>query len=247
MPSDWTENWEMLKKDYPIDLTDIIKYCKQFESLMRMKLKNIDVAKENLIKSRGKLFLAINSIYSEFYDKNIFKTEEDLIISKWLKDDLNRVLSQLEQEEKNNLVEEDSGSIKNDRVSLSRITSYYTTLVTVEEGIIYNSLKKAKKEYLLIDENQRSKRIFLYILFLILSNSVGVFGGLAKENKLTKRGTISGFPLSYQTLMSSKGKELLKDAYKEEVGKEGEENLKDVGDLLNEEYFEEDFDDTEND
>lgn len=263
MPKDWTEDWDDLKKNYPIDLTDLIKYCEEFETLMSVNLNNIGMAKQRLIQARGKLFLAMNNLYSMFYDRTIFKKTEDLIIFSWLKDDLNRVLAHLESREKESLIDEDSADREKDRVSLSGITAYYTDLITTEEGILYNSLKKAKKEFFespeeeIIEEKidnktaktiiKKDKRKFLYILFLVVSNSVGIFGGLAKEGKVTKRGIVGSLPTTYQSLMATKGQKFIREAYREDIGKEESSNLDDMGDLLTVETPEEIGDITQED
>ncbi len=238
MPLDWTENWEGLKQDFPIDLSNLIKYCEEFESLVRMDLKNVQLAKEKLIKARGRLCLAINSLYSEFYDREIFKEKEDIIIFYWLKDDLNRVLLNLEKAENSLLIEEDSKDETKDNVNISRVTSFFISLTTIEEGIIFNSLKKAKKEYNLVKDKNKNKRTFLYILFLIISNSVGMFGGLAKEEGKSKRGAIGSFPMSYQSLMGKHGKEIINESYG------GEEDLDSLMKAFEE--GDEDEDDSEN-
>lgn len=242
----WSEEWDDLKENYPMNIMELVEYCQDFETLMTLNLTNTSLAKQRLIKARGKLFLAINELFLMFYDRTIFKKKEDLIIFYWLKDDLNRVLSHLEQKERDSLIEDDSMSKEKDRTSLSSITAYYTDLITIKEGIIFNSLKKAKKEY---DESpseeiikekikektietkiKKGKRSFLYILFLIVSNSVGVFGGIAKEGKLTKRGVIGSVPTTYQSLMGEKGQGFIKDAYEEDKGKSS--NLDDIENLL---------------
>lgn len=246
----WRDEWSKLEKDYPINIKDVVKYCSEFEILLKVNLNNMEKAKENLIKARGKLYLAVNSLNSEFYDRSILKSKEDLIILNWLKDDLNRAFSSIESREKDTIVEEDTPG--RSKVGLSNITAYYTDLITFQEGVILNSLKKAKQEYLKLEESDRDPRVFLYILFKIVSGSVGLFGGLAKGNLLTKRGVISSFPTSYGQLMNPKGRELISKAYQEETGIDPNQmeesfDFMDIGDEEEEENEDEDNEDNEED
>lgn len=215
--------WSDLQGKCPLNLDRIIRYSKSFESYLPTKitLNNLNQSKEDLFNARSCLDSMINSLIQMLYDKEIFKEETDRILFAWLVDNLGRFMKRLDEQEEHLIVKFDEPT-KESRVGISRLSSYMKLLKTASDSLIFESLLKSTKEYENIKETDKIKkepRTFLYILFLVLQVSLSVFGGLTREKTgLSKKGMIHSIPLSYPSLMSEKGQEIIKGGYKEDTG-----------------------------
>lgn len=225
-----TQSWVDLVRDCPLDLERIHSYNKEVESYLPEKIvkQNLNRCKENVLRARGYLDSMFNTLIQMLYNSDILKKSEDKIIFMWLTEDIARYLGKLDEEEAHLIIKFDNPNSDRDMVGVSRISTYAKKVQTSKD-IIYESLLKATKEYKSSKDGNKDERTFLYILFQVLMVTMAISGGLQRvQGKITKRNSLSMFPSNYQTLMSKKGSEIIKQGFEEDTGmkvSDFEENL----------------------
>lgn len=215
--------WSDLEGKCPMNIERIIKYYKSFQSYLptRITLNNLNQSKESLFNARSSLDSMITSLIQMLYDKELLQEETDKVLFAWLVDNLGRFMKRLDEQEEHLIVKFDEPTSES-RVGISRLSSYMKILRTASDSLIFESLLKATKEYIEIEETENIKkepRTFLYILFQVLQITLSILGGLAREKtSVGKKGMIHNIPLSWQSLMSKPGQEVIKEGYKEDTG-----------------------------
>lgn len=245
-----TKNWSELSHDCPIGISRIESYAKEFETLLPQKItkETLDASKERVLRARGSFDSMITSLVQILYDREVLKNSEDKILFAWLVDNFGRYLKRVDDKEFDFLIKDDTAEGKD--VGISKVSTYSNFLRTSSDSLIYESLLKATKEWVEMEETKeikRDKRTFLYILFQILQVTLSILGGLTREKiGIGKRGVVQNIPTSWQSLMGKSGQELIKEGYKEDTGidvSKFEEDLKALeieGDLEDESNIESD-------
>lgn len=176
MPINFIDTWSELEEDCSMDVADAIRQCEDFEMYANVNVRNKMSAKRNLIHARGVFKLAVNSVLSLFYNQDvIIKNENDRIRLEILKQDLHSMLDGLEKQEDSLIVEEDHKDPILDRVNFSKLRKYQTSLLVAMDGLIYNSIKRAKREYYNLKEEDKTEENLIYLLFCITCNSASIF------------------------------------------------------------------------
>jgi len=228
--------WSDLEGICPVNLKRIERYSKDFNSYLpeKINLDNINKSKEDLFNARASLDSMIITLIQLLYDRNILEQETDKILFAWLIDNFGRFIRRLDEHEDHLLIKFDEPG-KDSRVGISRISSYSKILKTASNSLIFESLLKSTEEYNNFKETEqlkRTPRIFLYILFQVLQVSLSVLGGLTREKTgMSKRGVVHTIPTSWQSLMTPKGQEFIREGYKEDTGVDVSEFDKDLSEL----------------
>jgi len=226
-------SWVDLEADCPIDIKRIIKYGKEFNSQIGIKIctGNLNDVKETLIEARSSLDSMIVTFLQLLYDREILEKNEDRVLFEWLKDDFGRFMRKLDEQEEFLLIKFDEPEQLKSRVGVARLSAYAKILRTASNSLIYESLLKATDEYKNFKETnklKRTKRTFLYILFKVVQITLSIMGGMTREKGgVTKKGIVSSYPISWQSLMGEKGQKIIKEGYKEGTG--GLEGLEGLG------------------
>lgn len=230
-------SWVDLESDCPIDIKRIVKYAKDFNSQIGIKIctKNLNDVKETLIEARSNLDSMIITFLQLLYDREILKEKEDRILFEWLKDDFGRFMKRLDEQEEFLLIKYDEPEKLRSRVGVARLSAYAKLLRTASDSLIYESLLKSTDEYKNFEETKklkRNKRTFLYILFKVVQMTLSIIGGITREKGgVTKKGIVSNYPVSWQSLMGEKGQNLIGEGHKEDIGSlKGLEGLGDEDD-----------------
>ena len=94
-------SWVDLENDCPIDIKRIVKYAKEFNSQIGIKIStdNLNSVKETLIEARSSLDSMIISLIQILYDRTVLRNKEDRILFEWLKDDFGRFMGRLDERE----------------------------------------------------------------------------------------------------------------------------------------------------
>jgi len=203
----------------PIDLSRIVVYSREFESLIPKKISevNLNKSKEDVLSARASFDSMVATLIQLLHNREILEKEEDKILFGWMTDNLSRYLKRLDDEEFNLVVKFDEPNKDVSRVGVSRISAYAKLLITSSNILIYESLLKATEEYSQIKE--KKPRYFLYILFQVFQLTLSVFGGLPREGiKGIRKSAIQTFPISYSSLLGNKGQEIIRKGYEEETG-----------------------------
>ncbi len=233
--------WSELNYRCPIDLDRIAEYSREFDSNIpnSITLENLDKCKESVLNARAKLDSMITTLIQLLYDNNILNKSEDKIVYAWLIDNMGRYMKRLDDEEFNLVVKLDGPTKEDSEVGISRVSTYSKILKIASDTLIYESLLKATNEYNELKE--KLPRKFLYILFQILSITLSIMGGLTREKSggITKRGMVQTIPTTWQSLMTNKGQEIIKEGYKQDTGINIDDFHEDLKDLS----FEEDLED----
>jgi len=191
------KKWNELIINCPIDIESIVEYGRDFESNIPSKvtIQNIDECKKGVLDARKSFDSIIAALVQNLYNKDILIESEDKILFAWLVDNLGRYLKRLDDEEFQLVIKLDSP--ENSDVGISRVSSYIKILETSIDSIIYESIKKANKEFSQFKETKKLKktsRAYLYILFHVLQVTLSILGGITREKTggMTKRG-IGGY------------------------------------------------------
>jgi len=217
-------SWVDLEAGCPIDITRIVKYAKEFNSQIGIKIckTNLDDVKETLLEARSSLDSMLITLLQLLYDREILIGNEDRVLFEWLKDDFGRFMRKLDETEEFLLIKFDEPDKLRSRVGVARLSSYAKLLRTASDSLIYESLLKSTSEYKNFKETEtlkRDKRTFLYILFKVIQITLSIMGGVTREKgALTKKGIVSSYPVSWQSLIGDKGQKIIKKGYEEDIG-----------------------------
>jgi len=218
-------SWVELEANCPINISRIKRYHNDFNTLLPEKItnENLNQSKERVMSARSCLDSMIITFVQLLYDRNILIEPTDKILYAWLSDNFGRYIKKLDEDEMDFVIKFDEADPAKSMVGISRLSAYAKLLRTTADSLIYESLLKATDEYNELKATEKIKKVprtFLYILFQVLSITLGVMGGLAREDmKGSKRGMATTMPLSWQSLMTPGGQELIKDDYTAQTGK----------------------------
>ena len=218
-------SWVDLESACPISIGRLKKYSDEFNSLIpeKVAIDNLNNSKERVLQSRSALDSMIICLTQVLYDRTILREAEDKVLYFWLCDNLGRFLRKLDEKEDILVIKFDEPDPSKSSVGISRISAYVKLLRTAADSLVYETLLKATDEYHELKENETWKkepRTFLYILFQIVSMTLNVLGGLTREDQRGfKKGMATTMPLSWQSLMTPVGKELIKEGYEEQTGR----------------------------
>lgn len=230
-----TSSWVELQHDCPIDISRIIDHARNFQSLSQIRIStmNLNKCKKALMQARCELDLMISTMQQLLYDREILQRREDEVLYIWLVDNLGRFLKNLDEKERELIINVDSPDLSKSLVGVSRISSYAKTLDLSAKALIYESLTKAVKEYKDFKETDKLKkepRTFLYILFHVIQITLISLGGISREKSGgSKKGLVSNYVSSWQSAMSDSGLERIRNIHKDETGEDIEipEGLRD--------------------
>lgn len=223
-----TKIWNQLEIDCPIKLDRIKNYAQEMESQIPRKidLENLDECKSSVLDAKRLFECLIATLIQTLYDpEETLKKSEDKVLFALLLENLSRYLKKLDDDAFNYVVKLDEPDPKKSLVGVSRISSFANILETALDSVIYETILKSTSEWKNFKETEyikRDKRTFLYILFNMLHVTMSVVGGLTRD-KSNKKGagyldTIQSVPNSWQSLMTKKGGDVLKEGYKEQTG-----------------------------
>jgi len=149
-------SWVDLEVGCPIDITRIVKYAKEFNSQIGIKIckTNLDDVKETLLEARSSLDSMLITLLQLLYDREILIGNEDRVLFEWLKDDFGRFMRKLDESEEFLLIKFDEPDKLRSRVGVARLSSYAKLLRTASDSLIYESLLKSTSEY----KNLRKQR-----------------------------------------------------------------------------------------
>lgn len=237
------KSWSELSHKCPIDISRVERYAKEFETSIpnKIEVSNLNESKDAVLRAKGSLESMITSLIQVLYDREILEKAEDKILFAWLVDNLGRYLKRIDDAEFDLLIKDDT--VAGNEVGISKVATYSNFLRASSDSLVYESLLKATSEWESIeDSTKKTKRAFLYILFLTLQVTASILGGLSREKTMTKRGIVQTIPTTWQSLMGKRGQQLIRGGYEQETGVDLSDYEEDLN-SLDEDKIEGDLDD----
>lgn len=230
--------WDYVKKKCPLDVNTIIDYDDEFQSYVNIQIyeeDGMENAKKMLIEAKGKLECMINGLLTVLNEKTL-KQGHDVFLFEMLCDNLSRFLKILDEKE------EFIGNRDAHNLTIIPLSTFKTTLITSSTILVYEPLYQSTKIYEGI-EGEKDLNTFFYILYEKIRNTLNVFGGMERIGNKKSKIMTSSTP--YKLLMSNAGKKSVIKEYAQHTGRKEEDIEKDL-ELLNEEEFDDEFEDEDN-
>lgn len=231
-------SWNQLKEKCPIKIDEIIRYALSIENTLKLRItdENLDKMKEKLINISSELEILLAKLIAILWNTDLIKSDIDKAIWSFLKDDITRYISLID-EKQNKLLEMHDGEAL---AGIARVTAFRKVLHVTLYGVIYHTIDLSSSEYKsykpVANQDgtilQKDKNMFLRIFFLILSNNMSTLGGLPRKSS---SGSVASFgrvvmPTTWKSLFTKAGEENVRNEYKERYG----EDLKDEFDEFKE-------------
>lgn len=220
-------SWYDVEDICPIDISQIVKFGQSVNAVVdnRIDVSKLTEWKQRLIMASGDLeTLILNLIELISNTDKMYKTDLDRAIFNVLKEDFSRYIHFIDKKQSELLEFHDGESLS----GISRTTAFRKEIKTAVD-LIYYTLLNASKEYNKLEDKEKELRVFLRILFLMLSAKLSISGGIQKQD--IKKKTF--LPSNYKESYTQEGTEQLKKEIKEKIGVDVKKNDKDLLDFSN--------------
>ena len=160
--------------------------------------------------------ILLTKLVSLLYDIDAIKTPIDKAIYDYLRDDISAYIGIID-EKQNKLLEAHDGEVKS---GVGRTSAFKKVLNVALYGIVYNSLYFASVEYRNYtpsEEIKKDNRLFLRLLFLIMSINLSTLGGVPRRKGV---GLTAQKNINIRSMFKKPFEDKVREEYKERYGEE---------------------------